>query len=189
MKEKIKNMLLPVSIFYVVMVVILMVFRINNFVTTLELIDSEGNKNKLNEYKEDLSRLDKNDCTNLIGSIIKHYEETSYDGMVKIKDMHDYDMNNGFLNFYLKLKEVCPFTEEILNEYNLPVKFVTTSIQRDELYQRYYFQYELSFVDTYMRDIVAASLNNIEYNINRGSELEIIKNLIQIYSEGEINNE
>ena len=189
MKEKIKNMLLPISIFYVVVIVTLMIFRINNFVTTVELSDNEENKTKLNEYKKEVAKLDKNDCTNLIEDIIKHYEDTSYNGEVKIKDMHDYDTNNGLLDFYLKIKETCKFSDEVLNEYNLPLKFVTASIQRDETYQRFYFQYELGFTDIYMRDIASATLTSVEYNINRGNELEIIDNLIKIYSKGDITNE
>ena len=189
MKEKIKSILLVISVFYVVIIVILMIFKINNFVTTVQLTDSDENKNKLNEYKEELALLEKNDCTSLIGELIKHYEDTSYDGVVKIKDMWSYDENNGFLSFYTKIKETCNYDDEILKKYNLPSNFVTASIQRDELYQRFYFQYELGFLDIYMRDIAAATITSIEYNINRSTELEVIESLIEIYSKGEITNE
>ena len=189
MKEKIKNIILTISEYYAVVTVLLMIFKINNIVDTVELTDSKENINKLNEYKEKYALLDKNSCTKLIGDVITHYEDTSYNGKVKLKDMWDYDGNNGLLSYYLKIKETCNFDDKILEEYNLPSKFLTASIQRDELYQRFYFEYELGFVDVYMRDIAAATLSSVEYNINRKNELEIIESLIEIYSKGEIANE
>jgi hypothetical protein len=181
MKEQVKRIIVTISMFYSLLILTLIIVKMNSFVTIVELTDSEENKNKLNEYIEKLNLLEKNDCTNLIDEVIKHYEDTSYDGKVKIKDMYAYDGENSLLSYYLKIKDACNFKEEILEEYGLPTKFITSSIQRDELYQRYMFQYELGFIDFYMRDIGQAALTGVEYSISKKIELEIIDSLINIY--------
>ena len=45
----------------------------SNFVTSIELHDSKENKEKLKEYKEELTTLKQDSCTEIIGKIIKHY--------------------------------------------------------------------------------------------------------------------
>lgn len=189
MKDQIKKILFTISIFYSLVILVLMIVKMNSFITTVELTDSEENKNKLNEYKEKLNLLDKNDCTNLIEKVIDHYEETSYEGKIKIKDMYDYDGKNSLLSYYIKIKDICKFKDERLEEYELPTKFIISSIQRDELYQRYMFQYELGFIDFYMRDIGQAALTSVEYNISKKIELEIIDSLINIYNKESALNE
>ena len=52
-------------------------------------------------------------------------------------------MNNNILSYYLKIKENCNIDEQTEKRYNLPMKFITLYIQKDEIYQHYYFQYEL----------------------------------------------
>lgn len=189
MKEKIKNILFIISIFYSVVIIISMIFVTTNMVDSVDLSDTRENKSKLKEYKEQVSLLEENKCTKIINKIIKHYEETSYDGSVNIKEMFDYDFDNSLLSFYGDVKESCNISDEDAKKYNLPSKFVAASIQRDELYQRYYFQYELNFMDIYMRDIGQAVLSGIEYNINRTNILEIISDLIEISSREVIVNE
>ncbi len=189
MKEKIKSILFIISIFYSVTIIVLMIFVTNNMVTTVELSDSKENINKLKEYKLQVNSLEDDKCTKIINKIIKHYEETSYDGKVSIKEMYEYDFDNNLLNYYVDVKKDCNISEVEEKKYNLPSKFVAASIQRDEIYQRYYFQYELNFVDFYMRNIGQAFLSGVEYSINRSNILEIISNLIEISNKEVIINE
>ena len=189
MKENIKKKLLGISIFYSLAIIILMVITTCNLVDTIELIDSEENKTKLNEYKEELASLKQDDCTNIIGEIIKHYEETSYNGKVSLKEMYEYDFDNSLISYYIKVKDNCKISDEAAKEYNLPNKFITASIQRDELYLPYYFQYELGFNDYITRLIIEPQLQGVEYQINRSGQLEIISTLIEIYKKGVSINE
>lgn len=189
MKEKIKNILFIISIFYSVVIIVSMIFTTINMVDIVDLSDTRENKSKLKEYKAQVSLLEENKCTKMINKIIKHYEETSYDGNVKIKEMFNYDFDDSLLSYYGDTQKACNISEEDAKKYNLPFKFVAASIQRDELYQRYYFQYELNFRDIYMRDIGQAVLTGIEYNINRSNILEIISDLIEISSREVIVNE
>jgi len=189
MKEKIKKALLTISIFYSVGIIILIIITNNNLVTTVELHDSNENKNKLQSYKEDLSKLEQNSCAYIINKIIKHYEETSYDGTISLKEMYENDLDNSLLSYYTKAKDSCNLSKENEEKYNLPQKFITASIQRDEMYQKYYFQYELQFKDSTNRLIIEPYITGIEYEINRKTELEIISSLIELLSEESAINE
>lgn len=77
----------------------------------------------------------------------------------------------------------------MIEKYNLPLKVMTASIQQDELFHRYYFQYEINIKDIFTRQIVEADLTNVEYTIRKGLELEVISNLIEINKMEETHNE
>lgn len=184
MKEKIKNIVFVISTFYSLVIVIFMVIVSGNLTNTIELHDSEENKEKINLYKQQLATLEQNSCTDVINKIITHYEETSFDGEVSLREMFEYDFDNSLLSFYSKAKENCKLDNNEVEKHNLPIKFITSSIQRDELYQRYYFQYEL-YLNDITRLIIEPQLSGVEYQINRAMELEIISDLIEI-SKGEV---
>ena len=76
MKEKIKNLLFSVSIFYSVLIVGLMIFTFSTMTDSVELYDNDDNKVKLNNYKEIVSNMEDNECTLVINDIIKYYEDT-----------------------------------------------------------------------------------------------------------------
>lgn len=189
MREKVKNILFIISVFYSIIVVILMCITISNMRITIELYDTEENKNLLNNYKEQLAKIESNECTKIINEIIKNYEDTSYDGYVNLREMYEYDMEKSILNYYLEARNKCKISSDDEKKYNLPIKFITTSIQKDELYQPYYFQYELGIKDSSIRLIAEVGLSNVEYKINRTTQLEIISSLIEISSKEDIINE
>ena len=182
MKGKIKNMLFVISTFYSLVIVIFMVIISVNLINTIELHDSKENKEKINLYKQQLATLEQNSCTEVINEIITHYEATSYNGEVSLREMFEYDFDNSLLSYFLKIRENCNLDSNQEKKYNLPIKFITSSIQRDELYQRYYFQYELNINDI-TRLIIEPQLSGVEYQINRAMELEIISDLIKIAKE------
>lgn len=189
MKGKIKNILFIISIVYSVIIIVLIINTASNLVSTIELHDSDENRNKLHEYKQQVSLLEQNSCTEVINKIINHYEETSYDGEVNLREMYEYDFDNSLLSYYSQAKENCKFSEVDEKKYNLPTKFLTSSIQRDEIYQSYYFQYELRISDYITRLIVDPLLSGVEYQISKNMELEIIAALIEISSREAVINE
>jgi len=182
MKENLKKILFIISIFYSLVIVVLMFFTTSNVTCEIELYDNEKNLNELESYKEELLSLEENDCTKVIGNIITYYEKTSYNGMTSLKGMYNSDEN--ILNYYARVKDSCNLTEEMIDKYHLSSKFITASIQKDELFQPYLFQYELNIKDYFMRDIAEPALPNMEYKINRASILEIISSLIEHVKEG-----
>ena len=96
--------------------------------------------------------------------------------------MYDYDGKNGFLSYYIKVKETCNISETDEKEYDFPTKFISSIMYRESLYQKYYFQYELKFTDMYMRDIGEAAIHGTMYNASRNIVLDIISGLIEISS-------
>ena len=189
MKEKMKNILFSASIFYSVLIVGLMIFTFSTIKDSVELHDNDENKSRLNEYKEIVSKLEDNECKNVINDIIKYYEDTSYNGSVNLKEMYDYDGNNGLLSYYIKVKDACNVSETEEKEYDFPTNFLSSIMYRESLYQKYYFQYELKFTDMYMRDIGEAQIHGTMYNASRNTLLDIISGLIEISSKEESVNE
>ena len=136
MKEKIKSVLFSVSIFYSVLIVGLMIFTFSTITDSVELYDNDDNKVKLNNYKEIVSNMEDNECTLVIKDIIKYYEDTSYNGSVNLKEMYDYDGNNGLLSYYIKAKDACNVSDADEKEYDFPTKFLSSIMYREVLYQR-----------------------------------------------------
>lgn len=189
MKEKIKKILFNTAIFYSLFIVILMIITMFKISSTIELNDTYENKKKIIEYKEKVENLDQNECTKVINDVIEHYENTSYDGEVNLKIRFDKIMDKGILSYYFDAQEKCNISEEEKEEHKLSLRFLTAQIQMEEIFQRYYFQYELNMKDLFFRLIVEPNLSSVEYKINRETILEIIESLIEIASKEEIVNE
>lgn len=189
MKEKIKSVLFGASIFYSVLIVGLMVFTFSTMTYRVELYDNNENKGRLNNYKEIVSNMEENKCTLVIKDIIKYYEDTSYNGKVNLKEMYDYDGENGLLSYSIKAKDACNVSYADEKEYDLSTKFLSSIMYREGIYQRYGFQYELKFTDMYLRGIAEASIYSTEYHISRKTILDIISSLIEISNKEVTNNE
>ena len=93
--------------------------------------------------------------------------------------MFDYGFEHSLLEYYSKVKDSCNISNDEADDNRLATKFLTASIQFDEIYQSYYYQYELGLKDYLIRDISEPSLNMVEYKINRSLILEIIDFLIK----------
>lgn len=179
MKENIKKILFLSSVLFSIVIIFLTVFVFINVSSTVELRDSKENIKELEVYKKEVLKVKNNECRNEINNIIKYYEETSYDGDVSIKEMFDYGFEHSLLEYYSKVKDSCNISNDEADDNRLATKFLTASIQFDEIYQSYYYQYELGLKDYLIRDISEPSLNMVEYKINRSIILEIIDFLIK----------
>ena len=166
-----------------------MIFTCITMTDSVELYDNNENKGRLNNYKEIVSNMEENKCTLVIKDIIKYYEDTSYNGSVNLKEMYDYDGNNGLLSYSIKAKDACNVSYADEEEYDLSTKFLSSIMYREVLYQRYRFQYELKFTDIYTRDIAEAYIFGTEYNTSRKTILDIISSLIEISNKEVTNNE
>jgi len=188
MKEKLKNSLIMFSIFYITIITILMFITYVNAEDTIHFEVVDNFNETLNNYKEEASSITNIDCQKYVNNLIDYVEKTNYSGDVNIKDM----FNNVYseeilLSYYLKGKEAClQFTDENAKEYELPSMFITASIQNDEILQKYTTQYELIIKDNLVRLITEPQLVNTENNIKQNTELNIIKNIIEMVKE---NNE
>ena len=182
MKEKIKIGLFFISIFYSFVVIVLMICSFNSAVTSIELNDSDENISIINEYKMKLTTLEDNSCTFLINDFIEYYEKTSYNQHINLREFLEDENNNSVLDFYEKAKNSCNLSEEDIDYYNFPTKFIASAIQLDELLHTYYFQYEIGFDDKTMRNIIIPNLSRYEYTIRKSLQVDIIGDLIEIAS-------
>lgn len=189
MRDNIKKILFIISIFYSLVVIVLMLVNSANVVTDIELYDTDENRVKLSEYKTQLSLLKQNDCTNVVNEMIEYYEQTSYNGKVNLKEMYNKNYGKSFLSFYMEVRNKCSLTDSFTKGNNLATKFLTEMMQREELYQRYVFQYEIKIKDNFMRNIADPDITRIEYKINKEVELEIISMLVDMLSKGGTINE
>ena len=186
MKEKLKNYLFGISIFYSTIIILLITLNTITSTNTIELYDLKENKTKLNEYKNEISLLEQNSCTTTINQIINYYEKTSYNGEVDLKKFYNQGLEESILSLYMNAKENCNLTEDDIEYYNFPTKVLATTIWQEELLKNHYFQYELTFKDIFTRSIVEPEISNIEYKISKNLQLEIIRDLIEFTNKEEI---
>lgn len=188
MRKNIRSGIFFISIFYIISICFLMIMNMGLSVSKIELYDSDENKEKLAELKEELLVLESNSCTTVIDEMIVYYEKTSYDGVVELKAMYDIENPDSmsFLNYYLKLKDNCNITDEDNEKYDFPNLFITSTIQNEAIYQRYLYQYELGLKDLYFRAIAEPNINNVEYLIRKRAEIKVISNAIEMVKERDL---
>ena len=188
MRKNIRSGIFFISIFYIISICFLMIMNMGLSVSKIELYDSDENKEKLAELKEEILVLESNSCTTVIDEMIVYYEKTSYDGVVELKEMYDIENPDSmsFLNYYLKLKDNCNITDEDNEKYDFPNLFITSTIQNEAIYQRYLYQYELGLKDLYFRAIAEPNINNVEYLIRKRAEIKVISNAIEMVKERDL---
>ena len=176
MKEKIKKMIFTIAIIYSIVVVVLMLYSYNTSTNMMEFNDDSENINLLNEYKKDLINIKDSICKNALNDLIEHYEKTSYNGIVNLKDK--YLSEDVPLKYATAIIKDCNLNDNIRK--NIAFKVLTASVQSDEILKELYFQYEIKMPDINNRSIMETNLYAIRYTINRQNQLEIIKMLIDV---------
>jgi hypothetical protein len=71
----------------------------------------------------------------------------------------------------------------MIDRYNLRMEFLSSEIPTDEIFQRYFFQYEIGLKDVLTRQIIEPLIHNAEYQISKAAQVEIIGHLIEIERE------
>lgn len=196
MREKIKLMLFGAFIFYVVLVVGLIIYTGSNHEDSFEIFESDSDlirAQKLNSYKEKLATMENNTCTTFIKELIDYYEKTDFKGKVTYQDYYNQiaranDENDSFINFYKKAEKSCNLSEKQKEEYNFDYLILASFIQKDEIMQNYYYDYELNLEDKYFRELSAVYFIKYQNYINRESILIMISNLIEISEKGDFSH-
>ncbi len=180
MKEIVKKYIFMVSALFSIVVVCMMITSYKAAYKEISLHDTNINKVLLNKYKNELSTIKDSDCKKAVEEIVKHYEDTSYDGKVDLRDK--YFNGKSILGYTLKTFDSCNLTDE--QKGILSSNFITSSIQFEEIVNELYFQYELSVPDSWTRSTLKPTMDNVRYRINRSSHLDLIGDLIQVLKEG-----
>lgn len=176
MKEKIKGIIFTIAIVYSIVVVILMLYSYSTSIITISFTDKSDNINTLNKYKEDLKNIQESSCKIALNSLINHYERTSYNGIVNLKDK--YIEEDGTLKYAEAIIKNCNLKDDVRQK--IALKMITSSIQFDEVLKELYFQYEIRIPDLNNRSIMEISLYTIRYEINRVNQLDTIEMLVDM---------
>ena len=179
MKEKLKNTIFIISIIYSITIILLMLYTYTTSTNTIKLTDNKENITTLNNYKQRLNNIKPTPCTNSLNNLINHYENTSYNKKVNIKDK--YNEKDWIVDYFQPINNNCNLDKE--TKESLSTKILTASIQFDEVLQKLYFQYELKIPDLNNRSLIEPNLDQIRYNINRKNQLDAIKTIIDLLEE------
>ena len=180
--KNIKDILFIISIVYSIIIIILSICSYFTSTNIVDLEDQDKNIKLVNEYRNSLNNINEGECKNTVKDLIDYYENTSYNGQVNLQE--NVLNNQGLLNYAKEIFDNCNLNDEIKEKVGL--KILTASIQFDEVILPLYFQYEIRIPDLQNRLLLEPNLLNIKYKINRKTQLEIIKILIDIM-EGEKN--
>jgi hypothetical protein len=176
LKEKIKEIIFTIAILYSIVIVILMIYSYNTSINTMPFTDESDNITTLNKYKEDLKNIEESSCKTALNNLINHYERTSYNGIVNLKDK--YLDEDGVLKYAEAIFKDCSLKDDIRQK--IAIKTISSSIQIDEVLKELYFQYEIRVPDLNNRSIMEMNFNTIRYKINRENQLEVIEILVDM---------
>ena len=181
MKEKIKQIILYLLVTYTITITIMIIINISTSTKYIHLSDSEDNLTKRSELKQELTKLDQNDCTSSIIDLIDLYNNTSYNGYISLREYYNQE---SFLSYYEETKKICQITNSEYQNYNFAHTILIQMIAKENLFQNYMYQYELNLKDILMHENNKDIIHYYEYKfIIKQSELSIITNLIELIKE------
>lgn len=192
MKEKIKEHLVVISILYGIIIILLMGITYLKMDTHVEFQEDADFVVTLNNYKKEIMLLEDTNCKSTLNKLVDYIEQNNLSGKVNLKDYYNkvFYNNESILNFYVEIKNACPIiTEEVAKEHNLPIMFITASIQNDEIFGKYFYQYEINMKDLYFRNISEPALTSIENKVKKEMELKLIKDVLKIVKDLDIEEE
>ncbi len=181
MKEKIKNIVLYIGVFYMIVIPLMMIKTYFNMTSYIEINSSDEYNEEIIRYKNIISSYHDSLCKNYFDSLINKVDKDIKTRIIDIRKYYQDNNENNLLNYYTKAVDSCSsLTIETMKEKNMPIIFLTASIQIDEIMADLYYQYELGFKDTNIRNINETVLNSLKNNIKIKNELTIIEELINI---------
>ena len=187
MKEIIKEHLVVISILYGIVIILLMGITYFKMDKHVEFQEDTDFIVTLNNYKKEIMLLEDTNCKSTLNKLVNYIEQNNLSGKVNLKDYYNkvFYNNESILSFYGEIKDNCSMiTEDVAKEHNLPIMFITASIQNDEMYQ-----YEINTKDLYFRNISEPALTSIENKIKNEMELKLIKDVLEIVKDLDIEEE
>ncbi len=186
MQEKIRNAILPISLFYMIVIVILMTLTYIQAQDTIEFKYIENFENKMANNKLEVNNLNDKVCEDALNKYIDYSIKYTYNGNVKVKTFFNDKFLNPdeiFLSNYLKIKDNCKLTDEQMKDNDLPNMFLNVTVLEEEILQKYLFNYEIKFNDIITRIILEPNIYNTEYSISQNLKLKIIDTVLEILKE------
>lgn len=177
MKEKIKNIIITISIFYMISISLLTIINLHNTTTKIYVKMKDFTKEFI-ELKEKVESIDNIECKNSIKKMIDKSEKYVIKEKLDLKDLRK---NGSLIPEYGQTLKKCNISQKD-SEYLSP--YVLNSVL---IYEEYFkdisYDYELSLRDIEGRIISEISMNHSKLNSNKHLEIELINKIIEVQNE------
>ena len=168
MKEKIKEYLLVISIFYGIVIIALMTMTYTKMENYIEVKAPDNFYTDLSKYKTEVTKVKNESCKQEIGNLINFIESHTLNGKVNLKDYYAQLLNGeAIAEYYSNTKTACSISDVTATDKGLEHMFLAATMQNDEIYQKYLYQHELSIKDVNYRMIAEPSMINNENNLSK----------------------
>ena len=185
MKEKIKEYLLAVTLIYGIVIVLLMIMTYTNMEEYLEFEKDNNFYEELNNYKNEVSKIENQSCKQEINNLINYIEKHNLSGKVNLKEYYNntFHDNNYLPGYHWKINEACSIKKRVADSEGLSMMYLTASIQNDEILQPYMYQYEIHLKDNTFRQMAEPSFLKYQQSIQNDRELNILKTTLKIVND------
>lgn len=175
MKNQIKNILLYLGLFYVLVVSILMIYTVCSQNNKISFDNVDYYEKRINESKDKIKSLKKDECTKNIQLLIDESLNTYYVGEYNINEI--YNTDSKWISTYRNTMDTCKTTNNSLED--ISALAIAASLQHEETFQRILYKYQLNIFDK-GAEFLKPNLNGVENVIRKNLEAEVIEQLIEV---------
>ena len=188
MKNKIKEFLLIISVFYGIVIVILMAITYFQMNDSIELETPQSFYTNMERYKKAADNIENENCKQEVNHLISGIEQFDLNGKTTAKDYFNRLFSSDRTTYrYEELLKACSISTEEAETKGLTHALLTSMIQRDEILRSYLFQYELSLKDFYARSVIEPNYQNVENTIKSQMEADAVRIVLEIVNGGDDN--
>ena len=186
--KRFKDLLLSIFIFGSIVVIIFIVLSFFNVKRTINITNNKSNEIRYNNLKQRVSLLSSGECKDFLKEYIDNTDKGYFEGEVKLKDIYNYFWKYPTMKYYELAKEKCNITQNELDEYGIPGKYLTLMTLPDSLFDKYMFTYELN-LKSELRNLVEPSIDSLLYSSIRFQQIEILNDYVTLAELKEETNE
>lgn len=186
--KRFKDLLLSIFIFGSTVVIIFIILSFFNVKRTVDVTNTKSNEIRYNNLKQRVNMLAEGECKTFLNEYIANTDKGYFEGEVKLKKLYDYYWNYPTMKYYELGKEKCNITQNELDEYGVPGKYLTLMTLPDSLFDKYMFTYELN-LKSELRNLVEPSIDSLLYSSIRFQQIEILNDYVTLAELKEETNE
>ena len=161
---------------------IVFILIINIFITKktyVELHTSDVIKNSFELLKDEVNKIKNENCKKSLNDLLEEDSRITFDGKVDLHSFYKLINTGRILLHYDDIKTNCNISTDVLDEYDVPNKYLVKMSLYDSLISNYFYQYELAITDGASRGYYEG-LSQLSYNSLKYSEIELMKDYLKI---------
>ncbi len=176
-KEKIKLIIISISMFYMVVISILTIINLSNTTSYINL-DTKDFTKEFDKVRFKVNTIENIDCRNSVINIINKSEKFSNNNKISLKELY----NNGLsILDYSNLIKKCNIKDK--DRETITAYMMNSALTYEEYIQKGIFEYEINIKDKENRWIIEASTMQARLDSNKVLELELINKIIEVQNE------